>query len=266
VIASFPRTGRGWLAFLRAELLSCVFPITVVLGLALSKLLPLPIPRYDFLLLWCLLVQVLMVYFKKETVDELKVICVFHIVGLILELFKTYKGSWSYPDIAYTKVLGRVPLYSGFMYASVASYICQAWRRLQITLHDAPRGRWDVLLATLIYINFFTHQLGLYDLRWFLVAAVIGLYFKTYVLYRVAGEVRKMPMAFAFLCMGLAVYAAENVATYFGAWKYPNQHNGWQLVHISKISSWFLLIILSFLLVAFLKRVKGRGSWLVPGG
>jgi uncharacterized membrane protein YoaT (DUF817 family) len=58
--------------------------------------------------------------------------------------------------------------------------------------------------------------------------------------------------------MGLAVYAAENVATLFGAWKYPNQKAGWQWVHVSKISSWCLLIILSFLLVAFLKRLKER--------
>ena len=43
-----------------------------------------------------------------------------------MELFKVHKGSWSYPEEAYTKFFG-VPLYSGFMYASVASYMCQAW-------------------------------------------------------------------------------------------------------------------------------------------
>lgn len=257
--AVFPRTWRGWLAFVREELLACIFPIAVVLGLALSKVLPLgPLPRYDFLLLWCLVAQVLMVWSKKETLDELKVICVFHLVGLGLELFKTSKGSWSYPEPAYTKVAGLVPLYSGFMYASVASYICQAWRRLDLHLYHAPQGRWGALLACAIYLNFFTHQLGLPDLRWVLIAAVLALYWRTYVVYTVADEKPKMPMALSFFCLGMAVYVAENIATLFGAWKYPNQHAGWQLVHVSKISSWFLLIILSFLLVAFLKRVKER--------
>jgi uncharacterized membrane protein YoaT (DUF817 family) len=260
VIASFPRTGRGWLAFIREELLSCVFPITVVLGLALSKLIHLPIPRYDFLLLWCLLAQLLMVWSKKETLDELKVLSVFHLVGILLELFKTQKGSWAYPEAAYSKVFGLVPLYSGFMYASVASYICQAWRRLDVTLYHAPPGRYGALLGLGIYANFFLHQLGFPDLRWPLVLTVILMYRKTYVTYRAAHETPKMPLAFAFFCMGFAVYAAENVATFFGAWSYPNQKAGWQLVHASKISSWFLLIILSFLLVAFLKRVKERIS------
>ena len=58
----------------------------------------LPLPRYDFLLLWCLLVQVAMLATRLETRDELKVICLFHLIGLGLELFKTKMGSWSYPE------------------------------------------------------------------------------------------------------------------------------------------------------------------------
>jgi uncharacterized membrane protein YoaT (DUF817 family) len=62
----------------------------------------------------------MMVYLKLETIDELKVICLFHIIGLILELYKVHMGSWSYPEEGWSKIQG-VPLYSGFMYASVAS-------------------------------------------------------------------------------------------------------------------------------------------------
>ncbi len=54
-----------------------------------------------------------------ETKDELKVITVFHLIGLLLEIYKVHFGSWSYPEERYSKVFG-VPLYSGFMYASVA--------------------------------------------------------------------------------------------------------------------------------------------------
>ncbi len=33
-----------------------------------------------------------------ETRDEIKVICVFHFIGLLLELYKVRMGSWSYPE------------------------------------------------------------------------------------------------------------------------------------------------------------------------
>jgi uncharacterized membrane protein YoaT (DUF817 family) len=221
-------------------------------------LLPLPLPRYDFLLLWCLLVQAAMLATRLETRDELKVICLFHLIGLGLELFKTATGSWSYPEPGYTKVLGRVPLYSGFMYASVASYICQAWRRLALELTDPPRGRFSVPLALAIYANFFLHQLGWPDLRWGLMLAVPLVFRHSVVHFTVERRCFKMPLALSFVLIGFFLYLAENVATFFGAWQYPNQRDGWALVHASKFSSWFLLVIVSFILVAFLKQVKGR--------
>lgn len=55
-----------------------------------------------------------------ETRDEVLVIGVFHLLGLVMELFKIHIGSWSYPEFANSKLLGA-PRYSGFMYASVAS-------------------------------------------------------------------------------------------------------------------------------------------------
>lgn len=41
-----------------------------------------------------------------------------------------------------------------------------------------------------------------------------------------------------------------------GAWQYPDQQMKWTLVHLGKISSWFLLVIISFVIVAQLKHVK----------
>lgn len=51
---------------------------------------------------------------------------------------------------------------------------------------------------------------------------------------------------------------AENIATFFGAWEYPNQTDAWSLVHLGKVSSWLLLVIVSFLIVATLKLVKRK--------
>jgi uncharacterized membrane protein YoaT (DUF817 family) len=256
---AFPWRPRALLAFTIEEALSCLFPAAIFGALALSKKLPLfGLPRYDFLLLWCVFVQLLMMLTRLETKDEVKVIGLFHVIGLGLELFKTKLGSWSYPEFAYTKAFGLVPLYSGFMYSSVASYICQAWRRLKLTIENLPKLRYTLPVATLIYFNFFTHQLGLPDLRWWLALAALILFRRAIVHYEVSGQRYKMPVFLSFVLIGFFIYLAENIATFFGAWQYPNQNSGWQLVHASKISSWFLLVIISFIIVASLKNLKDR--------
>src|SRR5699024_1342239 len=125
---------------------------------ALTQMIDIPfIHRYDLILLICLITQVLMLTTKLETWDELKVICVFHVIGLGLEIYKVHMGSWGYPEEGFSKVLG-VPLYSGFMYASVASYLCQAWRRLDIKLEKWPPTWMVGVLSASIYFNFFAHH------------------------------------------------------------------------------------------------------------
>lgn len=134
------------------------------------------LPRYDVLLVVALSIQFFMLWSRLETWDEAKAIGLFHIVGFALELFKTSGsiGSWSYPDIAYTKVMG-VPLFSGFMYAAVGSYIIQAWRLLDLRITHHPSYWMATAIALCIYLNFFTHHyIG--DYRWYICACVIGLY------------------------------------------------------------------------------------------
>ncbi len=243
------------LHFAYQEALSCLFPVFIFASLALSQLVSIPgLPRYDLLLLLCLAMQVIMVKSGLETIDELKVITLFHLIGLALELFKTHMGSWSYPEAGYSKIAG-VPLYSGFMYASVASYICQAWRRLDLSITGWPPSYVNVGLAAGIYFNFFTHHF-IWDLRWVLTGLMFLVFWRTQIHFRVKGEPFRMPLALSFLLTGFFIWVAENIATLFGAWKYPNQHDGWHLVSISKISSWFLLVIVSIIIVAQLKHVK----------
>ncbi|WP_284241678.1 DUF817 family protein, partial [Paenibacillus glycanilyticus] len=93
------------------QAMSCIFPVMIFASLAVTKVVSIPyFHRYDLLLLICLAAQVGMVAFKLETIDELKVICMFHIIGLMLELFKVHMGSWSYPGEGWSKLFG-VPLY-----------------------------------------------------------------------------------------------------------------------------------------------------------
>jgi uncharacterized membrane protein YoaT (DUF817 family) len=216
------------------------------------------IPRYDFLLLIAVAIQAWMVWAKLETWDELKAITLFHVIGFALEVFKTSDAirSWSYPDFAYTKVLG-VPLFSGFMYAAVGSYIIQSWRLFDIRIRHHPPYWMAALVALAIYANFFTHHY-IPDLRWYLAALALGLYARTTVVFRPLDRDRTMPLLLGFLLIGFFIWLAENISTFFGIWRYPDQLGAWSKVHIGKWSSWSLLVVMTFTIVANLKHIKER--------
>ena len=215
--------------------------------------------RYDVLFLGALLIQALLLLMRIETLREALVLAGFHIIGLILELFKTHPaiGSWSYPEEGMFK-LATVPLYSGFMYAAVASYLCQAWRLLAVRLHHYPSYYLSLPLSLLIYGNFFAHHF-VFDLRWVLIALVVLVFWRCRVSFVTAEQRRDMPLVLAFALIGFFIWIAENISTYLGAWVYPSQHHAWTLVSLGKISSWFLLVIISFIIVADLKHRRAAG-------
>jgi uncharacterized membrane protein YoaT (DUF817 family) len=216
------------------------------------------LPRYDALLLIAVVIQAGMLWAKLETVDELKAICLFHGIGFALEVFKTSGGiqSWAYPDFAYSKVFG-VPLFSGFMYAAVGSYVIQAWRLLDVRIRHHPPYWMAGLNALLIYANFFAHHyIG--DYRWYIAACTLGLYARATVVFRPLDRERSMPLLLAFVLIGFFIWLAENISTFFGVWRYPNQVGAWAVVHLGKWSSWSLLVIMTFTIVANLKHIKSR--------
>lgn len=233
---------------------ACLFPVFIFAMLAVSRAVPLPIARYDFLLLACLAMQALMLATRLETFDELKVITLFHLLGLGLELFKVGAGSWTYPEDALFMVW-NVPLYSGFMYASVASFMIQAWRLLKLRFPHWPPTPAVVTLGALIYLNFFTHHY-LPDLRYLLMLAVLAVFGRTWVAFTPSARERRIPLVLAFLLIGVFVWFAENIATFLGAWQYPGQQDGWHMVGLGKLTSWALLVIVSLMAVVELKRVK----------
>lgn len=245
-----------FLAFGTKEAASCVFAGSFLFLLAISSHVRIPgLARYDFLFLSAIAIQVVLVVTRLENWREVAVLSLFHLIGMGLELFKTSPSirSWSYPEHAFFH-LRTVPLYSGFMYASVASYIMQAWRRLNVRMAGFPNFWMAVSLSGLIYANFFTdHYLP--DIRWFLSAAVLALFWKTRVHFTSLRVERKMPLVLSFVLTGFFIWIAENIGTFFGAWVYPNQARKWAIVGPAKISSWTLLVIISFIIVASLKEV-----------
>lgn len=257
---SLPAFIYEFVVFGLKEMRACVFAGTFFLILLLSTFVTVPgVARYDLIFVLTLAAQVALLLLRLETKDEALTLCLFHVIGLALELFKTHPsiGSWSYPEAGVLKI-GGVPLYSGFMYAAVASYLCQAWRILRVELYGYPSYWLSVPLSLAIYLNFFTHHLPhVPDLRWVLMLLVLVVFRRTIVRFTVLTEPRRMPLALSFLLIGFFIWVAENIATYFGAWAYPDQRAGWAIVSASKISSWFLLVIISFVIVADLKYVRG---------
>jgi uncharacterized membrane protein YoaT (DUF817 family) len=242
----------GW-----KELASCVFAGSFLLLLALSRHLTPPwLYRYDFLFLGALVIQAALIALKLETWREVAVLSAFHALGMGLELFKTAPGvaSWAYPEPALFRI-GTVPLYSGFMYAAIASYMMQAWRHLRLRLTGFPPQWVAITLSVLIYVNFFANHF-ISDLRWPLALGVLVAFRRTHVHFTALKDERRMPLILAFALIGFFIWLAENIGTYFGGWVYPNQLKAWAIVGPSKISSWAMLIIISFIIVAALKRIE----------
>ncbi|MEM7568992.1 MAG: DUF817 domain-containing protein [Pseudomonadota bacterium] len=206
------------------------------------------LPRYDFLTISAVLIQIGMLAFRLENWTEAKVILVFHVVGTVMELFKTAVGSWAYPEAAYLRLWG-VPLFSGFMYAAVGSYIARIWRIFDFEIVSAPSFAVAALVGLGIYLNFFSHHY-IFDFRWVLFAALALLFWRTRVTFTIWRTPRWMPMLLGWFLVAAFIWIAENASTFANAWVYPNQQLSWSMVSPTKLGAWYLLMYISFMLVA----------------
>ena len=67
-----------------------------------------------------------------------------------------------------------------------------------------------------------------------------------------------MPLLVGFLLVALFIWFAENISTFSHAWIYPSQRHGWSPVSPTKLGAWYLLMYISFILVAAVHRPRGR--------
>jgi uncharacterized membrane protein YoaT (DUF817 family) len=230
---------------------ACLFGGAMV-GLLIATSLWYPrgalLARYDFLFLAALVIQIAMLAFRLETFEEAKVILIFHVVGTAMELFKTAVGSWIYPEVAFFRI-GGVPLFTGFMYASVGSYIARSWRLFDFRFVRHP-PLWALFaLSAGIYANFYTHHYFV-DVRLALFAVMALLCGRTWLYYKVHRHYRRMGL---FL-VAVFIWIAENFGTLTRTWIYPSQINGWAMVPLGKLSSWFLLMTISYVMVAWVNK------------
>ena len=210
-----------------------------------------PLARYDFLVLFAVSTQILFLWARLETWQEAKVILLFHLTGTAMEFFKVQAGSWSYPEPGLLKLLG-VPLFSGFMYAAIGSYIARVTRIFEMRFAPYPPFWVTVVLATAIYVNFFAHHF-LPDIRLALFAATVILFGRTRVWFYIGERPLWMPLPLAAFLAALAIWVAENIGTVTGTWAYPGQH--WtEMVSFSKMGSWYLLLFVAFATVTLVMR------------
>ena len=65
-----------------------------------------------------------------------------------------------------------------------------------------------------------------------------------------------MPLLLGFVLVSFFIWIAENLGTFAAAWTYPDQQNGWSVVSYAKKGSWFLLMIISFVLVTLVNKIE----------
>ena len=253
------RRATAWLyEFIRfgmKQAWACLFGgIMVALMIATHFWYPpgLPLARYDFLFLCALGLQGGLLAARLETFEEAKVILLYHVVGTVMELFKTSVGSWIYPEPSFFRI-GGVPLFTGFMYSCIGSYLCRAWRLFDFRFEHHPPVWTLVLLSVVIYVNFFSHHY-IPDLRLALFGATVFLFWRTRVHFKAWNVYRSMPLLLGLVLVALFIWFSENLGTYSRTWLYPGQIKGWSMVSIAKLGSWYLLLIISYTLVALINR------------
>lgn len=236
---------------------ACVFGALLLLVIVAARLWypeEALLTRNDALTIAAVLIQLGMLVFRLESGRELWVIVLFHLTGTAMELFKTDVGSWAYEADGLLRI-GAVPLFSGFMYAAVGSYMVRVYRLHDLRFDRYPRVWLTTVLAAAIYANFFTHHF-IVDLRWVLIALVLLLWWRTSMHFRIWKVTLRAPLLVIFGGVATFIWIAENIATWAGAWRYPHQEAGWELVSAQKLVAWFLLMIISVVMVTWVYPPK----------
>lgn len=140
-----------------------------------------------------------------------------------------------------------------------------SWMGVVVKLFEFQYNRYPSKALTLvlvgaIYINFFSHHY-IYDFRWLLLALTFVLFWRVDVYFKIIRTHRHMPLLLGWLLVALFIWIAENIGTLTGVWLYPNQQSGWALVSFDKLLAWYLLMLLSFVMVSLIHPPKLRRAY-----
>ncbi len=249
-----PHWGAEFVMFVFKQAWASVFGALLLVAIIVSSMVwrdHWVVTRYDALFVFALGMQVVLLVARLESFREAKVILLFHVVGTVMEVFKLQMGSWDYPEYGMFEI-GGVPLFSGFMYASVGSYMARVIRIFDMKFAPYPPFWMSVVLAVAIYGNFFWHHFWA-DIRVVLFAATLVLFIRTRVWFHIGARAYWMPLPLAAFMTAFFLWLAENVGTLTGTWIYAGQSQ-FEMVRLGKLGSWYLLLYISFLLVTLVYR------------
>lgn len=218
--------------------------------------------RYDYLLFYALSIQVCLLYLKLESWAEAKVIALFHIMAMGMEIFLTHPqiASWQYPQPAVFKIM-TVPLFAGFMYSAVGSFFARSLRLYRVSFLNLPHFANMLCLAVLSYINFMS-KFFIPDFRNLLFIWSVLIFWKTKIRFELNQHQFQLPMLPILMVLAFIIWIAENISTFYKIWVYPSQLDAWHMVGWGKLGSWYLLLLLSLVMV--LKILGNRttsGTW-----
>lgn len=245
--------------FVRKQASCALFGGLLLFFLVLTKYVGIPgLYRYDLLFVIAVLIQVILVWTKLEEPKEVFVIVLFHISAMVMELYKTSIGSWSYPETAFFAI-GSVPLFTGFMYSSVGSYIARSWRINRFVFEHLPGRGTLIFLGLLIYANFFTNHF-LPDMRWPIFVMLVVAFWKTKFHSTITRRTFSIHPLVTNAFLAFFVWVAEQIGTFARAWIYPQQSVGWTPVPFHMFTSWYMLLIFSFIIISFLYRPQAKSA------
>lgn len=237
--------------FLKKQASSALFGGIMLVALIVSRYVNFQgVYRYDVLFVFAILVQVILIITKAEKPKEVLAIIIFHICAMGMEIFKTSPmvGSWTYPEPAILAI-GTVPLFTGFMYSSVGSYIARAWRINNFRFYKLPSKIVLFLIGLSIYINFFTNYFT-YDVRYILFTIVIVVFWKTKMYVTLTSKTFQIHPLVSNALLASFIFLAEQIGTFARVWVYPSQTENWHPVSFHMYTSWYMLLIFSFVIIA----------------
>ena len=218
--------------------------------------------RYDYLLFYALIIQACLLYLKLESWAEARVIALFHIMAMGMEIFLTHPNiaSWQYPQPAIFKLM-TVPLFAGFMYSAVGSFFARSLRLYRVSFVKLPNFVHMLTLSMCSYINFMS-KFFIPDFRNLLFIWSILLFWKTKIRFELQHHQFQLPLLPILMVFAFVIWVAENISTFYKIWLYPSQVQAWHMVGWGKLGSWYLLLLLSLVLVLkILGNRDSNGNW-----
>lgn len=214
-----------------------------------------PVARYDALFAVALAAQAGFLLARFETRHEAAAVAVFAVLGLTMEFFKVAHGAWAYPGPGVLSA-GGVPLFVGFMYASVGLFLVRAIRVFDMRFRRFPSAEAHAALAVAIYANFFTMHL-MPDLRYLLMLLTVLAYGRATIALWAFGRRLRVPVLGALLLAAAVVWLAENLGTLTGTWLYDGQAPG-QTVTLATLGSWYLFLCVALAVARLLQPQPRR--------